>query len=45
MKNVIMAAFAVLTLAVAVAPVANAKSTIADTAQATRLQQTGSYNE
>jgi hypothetical protein len=42
MKNLILAAFAVLSLSVAVAP-AFARSTIAGDAQATRLQQTGTY--
>ncbi len=44
MKNMILAAFAVLTLAVAVAPVANAASSVNGDAKATRMQQTGSYN-
>jgi hypothetical protein len=43
MKNFILAAFAALSLITAVAPVANAASTIAGDAQATRIQQTGSY--
>jgi hypothetical protein len=43
MKNLILAAFAALSLIIAVAPVANAASTIAGDAQATRIQQTGSY--
>jgi hypothetical protein len=48
MKTMILAAFAALSLTAAVAPVANAAnfhngSTIAGDAQATRMQQTGSY--
>jgi hypothetical protein len=43
MKNMILAAFAALSLAAAIAPVANAASTVAGDAQATRMQQTGSY--
>ena len=42
MKNLILAAFAVISLSAAVIP-AYATSTIADDAQATRMQQTGSY--
>ena len=50
MKNLILAAFAALSLAAAVAPLANAAtfhngSTVAGGAQATRMQQTGSYSE
>jgi hypothetical protein len=46
MKNMILAAVAVLGLATAVVPVAaNAASTIAGDAQATRMQQTGSYSQ
>jgi len=46
MKNMILAAFAALSLTAAIAPVANAAvfhngSTIAGDAQATRMQQTG----
>jgi hypothetical protein len=41
MKNLFLAAFAALGLTAAVAPVANAASSIAGDAQATRLQQTG----
>ena len=40
MKNLILAAFAALTLSVAVAPAAFANSTIKGDAQATRMQQT-----
>jgi hypothetical protein len=48
MKNLILAAFATLSLTAAIAPVANAAvfhngSTVAGDAQATRMQQTGSY--
>src|SRR3954463_1317204 len=43
MKNLLLAAFAALSLATAIVPVANARSTIASDAQATRLQQTGAY--
>jgi hypothetical protein len=43
MKNLILAAFAALSLTAAVAPIASAHSTIAGDAQATRLQQTGAY--
>jgi hypothetical protein len=43
MKNFILAAFAALSLTAAVVPVANAHSTVAGDAQATRMQQTGSY--
>jgi hypothetical protein len=39
----VLAAFAALSLITAVAPVANAVSTTAGDAQATRMQQTGSY--
>jgi hypothetical protein len=45
MKNVILAAFAALSLTAAIVPAANAKSTIAGDAQATRQQQTGSYSQ
>ena len=44
MKNLILAAFAVLSLSVAVVP-AFAASTIANDAAATRMQQTGSYSQ
>jgi hypothetical protein len=44
MKNLILAAFAVLSLAAAIAPAANARSTIAGDAAATRMQQTGTYS-
>jgi hypothetical protein len=43
MKNLILAAFAALSLTAAIAPAANARSTIAGDAPATRLQQTGAY--
>jgi hypothetical protein len=42
MKNLILAAFAALSLGAAVVP-AYAASTVAGDAQATRMQQTGSY--
>ena len=45
MKNLILAAFAALSLNAAITPIANAASTIAGDAQATRLQQTGSYSQ
>jgi hypothetical protein len=45
MRNMILAAFAVLSLTAAIVPAANAKSTIAGDAQATRQQQTGSYSQ
>ncbi|MDR3533632.1 MAG: hypothetical protein P4L90_24110 [Rhodopila sp.] len=50
MKNMVLAAIAALSLAAAVAPVANAAvfhngSTVAGDSVATRLQQTGSYNQ
>jgi hypothetical protein len=44
MKNLILAAIAALGVAVTVAPAANAASTIAGDAKATRMQQTGSYS-
>ncbi|MFL5279459.1 MAG: hypothetical protein ACJ8AW_00260 [Rhodopila sp.] len=43
MKNLILAAFAALSLTAAVVPVADAASTVAGNAQATRMQQTGAY--
>jgi hypothetical protein len=44
MKNLVLAAFAALSLATAIAPAANAAgSTVAGDAKATRMQQTGSY--
>src|SRR5690349_9881662 len=43
MKNFILAAFAALGLSAAVVPAANAASTVASDAQATRMQQTGAY--
>jgi hypothetical protein len=45
MKNIFLAAVAVLGLAAAIVPAANAKSTIAGDATATRMQQTGAYGE
>ena len=45
MKNLVLAAFAPLSLTAAIAPVASAASTIAGDAQATRLQQTGSLSQ
>jgi hypothetical protein len=45
MRNTILAAVAALGLATTVVPVAaNATSTVAGDAQATRAQQTGSYS-
>lgn len=49
MKNMILAAFAALSLTAAIAPVANAASfhngsTVAGDAGATRMQQTGSLS-
>jgi hypothetical protein len=44
MKNLILAAVAALGVAVAVAPAANAASTVAGDAKGTRMQQTGSYS-
>lgn len=43
MKNMILATIAALSLGAAIVPAANAASTIAGDAQATRQQQTGSY--
>jgi hypothetical protein len=48
MKNLILAAFAALSLTAAIAPMANARdfhngSTVAGDAVATRMQQTGKY--
>jgi hypothetical protein len=45
MKNLILAAFAALSLTTAIVPAAFAASTVAGDAQATRQQQTGSYSE
>jgi hypothetical protein len=45
MKSMILAAFAALSLGAAIVPAANAASSVAGDAQATRQQQTGSYNE
>jgi hypothetical protein len=45
MKNMILAAIVALSLTAAIAPVANANSTIAGDALATRTQQTGSYSQ
>jgi hypothetical protein len=49
MKNLILAAFAALSLSAAIAPLANAAtfhngSTIAGDSVATRMQQTGAYS-
>jgi hypothetical protein len=44
MKNLVLAALAALSLSAAVVPAANAASTVAGDAQATRMQQTGSYS-
>jgi hypothetical protein len=45
MKNLILAAFAALSLTAAVVPVANAASIVAaEDVQATRMQQTGAYS-
>lgn len=44
MKNLTLAALAALSLSAAVVPAANAASTVAGDAQATRMQQTGSYS-
>ena len=43
MKNMILAAVAALSLTAAIVPAAQAASTVAGDAQATRLQQTGAY--
>jgi hypothetical protein len=45
MTNLILAAFAALSITAAIAPAAKATSTIAGDAQATRLQQTNSYSQ
>jgi len=50
MKNMILAAFAALSLSAAVAPVANAaifhnNSTVAGDSAATQMQQQGGYSE
>jgi hypothetical protein len=50
MKNLILAAFAALSLSAAIAPLASAAtfhngSTVAGDSLATRMQQTGSYGE
>jgi hypothetical protein len=50
MKKIILAAFTALTLTAAIAPMASAAvfhngSTVAGDAQATRMQQTGSYTD
>ena len=45
MKNLILAALAAISLTAAIAPVTNARSTLAGDAQATRQQQTGSYSQ
>jgi hypothetical protein len=44
MKKMMLAAMAALSLTVSVASLANAASTVAGDAQATRMQQTGSYS-
>jgi hypothetical protein len=44
MKNIFLAALAVLSLAAAIAPAANAQSTIDNNAIATRDQQTAPYS-
>jgi hypothetical protein len=43
MKNMILAAFAALSLTAAIVPVANAASTVGGDRSATLMQQTGSY--
>jgi hypothetical protein len=43
MKKLTLAAFAALSLTAAIVPAANAASTVAGDAQATRVQQTGAY--
>jgi hypothetical protein len=50
MRNLVLAAFAALSLSAAVAPLANAAvfhngSSVAGDAAATRMQQTGTYGE
>jgi hypothetical protein len=50
MKNLILAAFAALSLSAAIAPLANAApfqngSTVAGDSVATRFQQTGAYGQ
>jgi len=45
MKNMILAALAVLSLSAAVAPAAFARSTVADSAQVTRMEQTVSFSQ
>jgi hypothetical protein len=45
MKNLFLAAFAALSLAAAIAPAANAASSVAGDASATQMQRTGSYNQ
>jgi hypothetical protein len=42
-KALVLAAVAALSLTAAIVPIANAASTIAGDAAATRMQQTGSY--
>jgi hypothetical protein len=42
-KVLVLAAVAVMSLTAAIVPIANAASTIAGDAAATRIQQTGSY--
>jgi hypothetical protein len=45
MKSMILAAFAALSLTAAIIPAAQAASSVADDAKATRMQQTGSYGQ
>jgi hypothetical protein len=45
MKNLMLAALAVLSLSAAIVPAANAASTVAGDSKATRMQQTGSYSQ
>jgi hypothetical protein len=45
MKNLILAAFAALSLSAAVVPAAFAHSTVSDDAGATRFQQLNSYSQ
>lgn len=43
MKNLFLAALAAISLTAAIAPAANAQSTVAGDQKATRMQQTGDY--
>jgi len=43
-KALVLAAVAVMSLTAAIIPIANAASTIAGDAKATRMQQTGGYS-